>query len=507
MNINIQGHNYNNINLTQNNGEQVSINLPAGLSAEKAGITLLNFLNKGDSFTGQILDITQNRITISLSDNAVVTATLSDAGSYNIGDNASFVVKSNNKEQIILKALPQDNMSETVMQDTSAMKVLHNAGVTINEETVRLVNNLMQNNLPITPEAIKTHVANLNNIPMTTPEDIAMLTKLNLPVTEENVAALHDYNNFSEGISAKTQELSDSVVNLVKTTITEGSPQELSAVIKNFTESFTESPSKPEILPKETVEFIRNLPGMESIPDKPEYTAKEFLKEITEVLNRPEMTSENAKKIVESKEFRQTIENLVRQEFFIKPEDISKDNVKKLFQKIIQDTENLAGKFQDNQLAQTMTDVSKSIRNDTNFLNQINNYINYIQIPLKMAGQNAHGDLYVYKNAKRSMNQDNKDFTALLHLDMANLGPMDVFVALNEKHVTTDFKVATDEILTFIEAHMPELTKRLNALGYNVKANVTTTEENTPEYSFTESVFKEEFPPADIKRFSFDVRA
>ena len=124
-----------------------------------------------------------------------------------------------------------------------------------------------------------------------------------------------------------------------------------------------------------------------------------------------------------------------------------------------------------------------------------------------MAGQNAHGDLYVYKNAKRSMNQDNKDFTALLHLDMANLGPMDVFVALNEKHVTTDFKVATDEILTFIEAHMPELTKRLNALGYNVKANVTTTEENTPEYSFTESVFKEEFPPADIKRFSFDVRA
>lgn len=208
MNINIQGHNYNNINLTQNNGEQVSINLPAGLSAEKAGITLLNFLNKGDSFTGQILDITQNRITISLSDNAVVTATLSDAGSYNIGDNASFVVKSNNKEQIILKALPQDNMSETVMQDTSAMKVLHNAGVTINEETVRLVNNLMQNNLPITPEAIKTHVANLNNIPMATPENIAMLTKLNLPVTEENVTALHDYNNFSEGISAKTDRKS-----------------------------------------------------------------------------------------------------------------------------------------------------------------------------------------------------------------------------------------------------------------------------------------------------------
>jgi hypothetical protein len=154
-----------------------------------------------------------------------------------------------------------------------------------------------------------------------------------------------------------------------------------------------------------------------------------------------------------------------------------------------------------------MTDVSKNIRNDTNFLNQINNYINYVQIPLKMAGQNAHGDLYVYKNSKRNHNQDNKDFTALLHLDMANLGPMDVFVALKEQHVTTDFKVATDEILTFIEVHMPELTKRLNALGYNVSANVTTTEDGAPEHSFAESIFKEEFPPSDIKRFSFDVRA
>lgn len=507
MNINLQGYNLNNINLTQNNGEQVTVNVPAGISAQKAGLTLLNLLNQGESFTGQILDITQNRVTIALSDNAVITASLSDAPSFNIGDRADFLVKSNNNEQIVLKSVVPDAASEQIMQDAGAMKVLYNAGVTINEETLKLVNNLMQNNLPVSPEAVKAYVAAMNTVPNATPEDVVMLAKLNLPVTEENVAALHDYNNFSEGITGKTQELTDSVMNLFKETVTESGAQELSTVIKDFTGSFTESPSMPETLPKETVQLLRTLPGMENLPEKSEYTAKELLKEITEILNNPEMTAENAKKLVESKEFKQTVENLIRQEFFIKPEDISKENIKKLYEKILQDTETLADKFQNNKLAEAMTDVSKNIRNDTNFLNQINNYINYVQIPLKMAGQNAHGDLYVYKNSKRNHNQDNKDFTALLHLDMANLGPMDVFVALKEQHVTTDFKVATDEILTFIESHMPELTKRLNALGYNVSANVTTTEDGAPEHSFAESIFKEEFPPSDIKRFSFDVRA
>ena len=506
MNINIQGsNNYNSINLTQNNGEQVSVNVPAGLSAGKAGLTLLNYLNQGDSFTGQILDITQNKITISLSDNAIITATLSDAPSFNIGDSANFVVKSNNKDQIILKSLPQDPAQSPVMQDANAMKLLHNAGVTINEETLNLVNNILQQNLPATPDAIKGYVSAMNTIPNATPEDVVMLTKLNLPVTEENVKALHDYNDFSEGITAKTSELSDATTEfIVKTAETATEPKEVANVIKEFTECFTESPSKPEILPKETIQSLKTIPGMETLPEKQEYTAKELLKEIETILKNPETTPETAEKIVKSKEFKNILDNFVRQEFFIKPEDINKENIKKLFGKIINDTENLAEKFPDNKLAQAMTDVSKTIKSETSFLNQVNNYLNYIQIPLKMTGGNTHGDLYVYKNSKRNLNQDNKDFTALLHLDMANLGPMDVFVALNDKHVTTDFKVATDEILTFIEAHMPELTKRLNSLGYNVTANVTS--ENS-QYSFSESVFKEEFPPTDIKRFSFDVRA
>lgn len=67
---------------------------------------------------------------------------------------------------------------------------------------------------------------------------------------------------------------------------------------------------------------------------------------------------------------------------------------------------------------------------------------------------------------------------ALLHLDMDNLGPMDVFVLLKANNVTTNFKVANDDILAYIEEHISELNERLNALGYSVTTTVTSDKEN-----------------------------
>ena len=55
-------------------------------AAREAGLRLLMNLDSGDVFTGEITNITNNEITIALSDSANVTALLSDALSYNVGD-------------------------------------------------------------------------------------------------------------------------------------------------------------------------------------------------------------------------------------------------------------------------------------------------------------------------------------------------------------------------------------------------------------------------------------
>ena len=173
-----------------------------------------------------------------------------------------------------------------------------------------------------------------------------------------------------------------------------------------------------------------------------------------------------------------------------------------MYSKVLQDTEALSSRFQGIKFAENMLNTNTQIKNDVSFLNQANNFMNFVQIPLRMSGHEGHGDLYVYKNNRKKI-EDKDELKALLHLDMDNLGPMDVFVLLKANNVTTNFKVASDDILAYIEEHISELNERLNALGYSVTSTVTS---DKGKYSFVKSVMEEEFPSVEIKRFSFDVR-
>ena len=90
----------------------------------------------------------------------------------------------------------------------------------------------------------------------------------------------------------------------------------------------------------------------------------------------------------------------------------------------------------------------------------------YVQLPLRMQQGNAHGDLYVYTN-KRNLAGKDGTVSALLHLDMDHLGPVDVYVAMQNSKVSTRFFVADDEMLDFLGAHMDLLTDRLRKRGYD----------------------------------------
>ena len=118
----------------------------------------------------------------------------------------------------------------------------------------------------------------------------------------------------------------------------------------------------------------------------------------------------------------------------------------------------------------SVTNMSSNL----DFLHQINQMYSYIQLPIKLdGGDNAHGDLYVYSNGKKLSDKDGK-VTALLHLDMEHLGPVDVYVSMDTSSaaskLSTNFYVADDSILDFLNDHMDELTARLEAKGYSVRA-------------------------------------
>ena len=99
-------------------------------------------------------------------------------------------------------------------------------------------------------------------------------------------------------------------------------------------------------------------------------------------------------------------------------------------------------------------------------MNDLNKNMTYFQMPLRFSQSDANGELYVFTN-KKALAQGTDNVSALLHLDMENLGPVDVFVRLNKKNVSTNFCLESEELLDFVYSNIDKLNARLKALGYN----------------------------------------
>lgn len=517
MNLNIRSVNYVS-NATENNagqGAMVSgqnqITVPSGLSASEAGLALLASLREGDVFTGEITNITQNQITLALSDSVTINALLSDALSYNIGDTASFSVKNNSGEQIVLKSVDNEKL-QNLMNDQTIHNALRNAKLSVNETTVSLVHNLMKHGQPIDSASLNHYVQLLEQHPNATVEDIVLLTKMDIPVTEENINALHNYYDYSEGMTSQIKDLSQSLQNaLLQLDTTPETGNVLSDIVSSFSETISQS-EQLSVLGEKTLSPLKEMLTMTDIPeamqlftklDSGKITAGEFLTDFADILKNPVMDKDVAQKIIKSNEFKEVIKNFIRQEFFLQPENINHENLKKLFGKILSDNNNLTEKLSANPKLNEFVQNSQTVSGNIEFMNNINHFMSFVQIPIKMSGQNTHGDLYVYKNG-RNIAEGKEELKALLHLDMDNLGPLDVLVTLRNTNVTTNFKVANDEILDYIESHIDELNAALKKLGYNVE---TIVDLNDTPYTFKTRVIEQEFPPVEIKRFSFDVRA
>ena len=146
----------------------------------------------------------------------------------------------------------------------------------------------------------------------------------------------------------------------------------------------------------------------------------------------------------------------------------------------------------------------KEFQQNLNFLNQVNQLSQFIQLPLYQEGKSAHGDLYVFSSKKNLTLKDGK-ISAYLHLDMANLGSVGIYVAMENKKVNTQFMLENEESLELIEDNIDALTKRLQKRGYQL--SYTTQLGQTTEKKGIAPIEQEQEEVRKIQEFSFDVRA
>lgn len=235
-------------------------------------------------------------------------------------------------------------------------------------------------------------------------------------------------------------------------------------------------------------------------------TAKELLGRLMQQLLTMNLTKEDFQTLFQDKGFKNLLIGVMEQEWLLTPEEFKAENkLNEVYERMLNQLERL-----ENLLHQTgksehpVMQDAKEVRANVQFMNDLGQLYNYVQIPLKMASQNTRGDLYIYTD-KRAIKKGKEELTAHLHLEMEHLGTTDVFVHLKEKRLTTNFIMEKEEAFELVMEHIDLLTARLNQKGYQVSTKVEMKNEETKTPDFMQEVLGRELPSMEIQRYSLDV--
>ena len=241
---------------------------------------------------------------------------------------------------------------------------------------------------------------------------------------------------------------------------------------------------------------------------RPDTDAKELARDILQYLRENQDALKKNADLLTGKSFSALMKNVYEQSFTVKPEELmgKEHPMKELYKNMtvrLNEVDQLLQKTigEDNPASRTIHNVQDNVK----FMDTLNQNYTYLQIPLRMSGQNATGQLYVYHNKRKGKSAENEELTAFLHFDMEHLGSTDIAVKLKNKKVDTRFYMDNDASYDLIEANLPILEARLNAKGYTCKLEVSN--DKHPVNFITEIVEKDAPKAGTLQKYSFDVKA
>ena len=213
-------------------------------------------------------------------------------------------------------------------------------------------------------------------------------------------------------------------------------------------------------------------------------------------------------RLLGGKEFEGLLKAEVERQWLIQPKEVADPHkVEQLYERIREQSARLNEALQAAGKADVpMAKSVQTMQSNVDFMNQLNHMFTYIQLPLKMAGNNAHGDLYVYTNKKNLAAKDG-NISALLHLDMEHLGALDVYVAMQNNKVSTNFTLQDESALDLIAEHISMLNDRLAKRGYDLKAQFHMKEEEDQDKGIMQTILEQSKNISVLSRTSFDMRA
>ncbi len=252
--------------------------------------------------------------------------------------------------------------------------------------------------------------------------------------------------------------------------------------------------------------FTENKDLLSSL-EKGELTARELLTAIRDSL--PSLPAENIKELFSSREFHKIMKGQFLSNWTLSPEGLKESNsVESLYNRMneqLTELTNLSRMFATRSAGETIVNTTTDMQQNLEFIKMLNEQFAYMQLPLKLSQENAHGDLYVMTR-KNALKKSKDNLKVLLHLEMDSLGTLDIHITKEHTNISTQFYVAKDSARKLLEKNAELLKDAINEQGYSFSSEFLAKEK---DIDLVQDFIENDAPApvGNIKRYNFDLRA
>ena len=183
--------------------------VPSG-SSQGVDITQLQ---PGDTFQGEIASVNGEDVQIQLSNGQYMAAKLERDVQVALGQVMTLQVQSNKDNRIVLKPV-YDNNSQMLRVGEAALRA---ANMAVNDKNLELVSKLIENGMAINRKTLMEFNRLALQHPNVNLTDLIKLNKMHLPVNENNLFQMRNYQNMEHKLLDGIREASDEILKLYET--------------------------------------------------------------------------------------------------------------------------------------------------------------------------------------------------------------------------------------------------------------------------------------------------
>lgn len=536
-NSNLQLNRYQNGTVTGARPENAAAN---NNTQTASGNAALAQAQEGQTFTGRIIDVNGSQVTIQMDGNMMLQARMAEAMNLNMGDTIAFLVKDNSGGTVMIQPLASDMQA---MKDQTIFDLLEKNQLSPSDKNYQIAEAMLNENMPVDRVSMQKVLQQAYKYPDTPIQSLVSMNKLQLPVTEQTIAGFEQYQTnqhaMMQALSGMTEELtaymsepesmremlqvlSDvqdlpvlDVAAMPQAADVTGNPPVLSGEqLPAFAEKFGMTEEQITELTRQLQDMHFDAQTIQTVLAKSDTTmqlANHLQALVAGAADKSMIDAETMKEFFTSDGMKELLEAAVKEKFTLNPEKMENpqevsDLYKGIYEKMDRLMQQMSGHTSSS--GEHLSEAAKSMQERIDFLQSLSNLFPYAQLPVRMEGRDGNAELFVYMNKKR-MQEKKEDVSALLHLDMENLGPTDVHVSLRGTMVHTKFYVEDEESAKIIDAHMTQLEQAIAENGYTLTNEVIMREPTLHPETEKNAVVKEMFGDdieKSVKRYSFDVR-